>query len=280
VFLRTQNISMARIRDAEFKQLQVLQRSSALSGLMFLHLKKDLEMKHVDWVDSRDPYDSSANSGSDARLNTLTTYGMPKGIQTQLAGLRTDLDTFAEAEAYALMLSGYRMASAQFPLPDLAAPKPPREPWRFLAVEPVVDRATDYEPEHERLKTMLEAGRRLSWKVWYVRPAVAVAALISLLSAMVIAALAIRSLWIAAAIQWQPPARAGWIALTLAAAAAAYLVILWRTKRKSATVIATGLLLVTIGWLVARVHLWVFDPIYRRAGSIAARTARAFARAA
>ena len=241
---------------------------------MFLHLKKDLEMKHVDWVDSQDPYDSSANSGGDTRPTTLTTYGMPKEIQTQIAGLRTDLDTFADAEAYALMLSGYRMASAQFPLADLAAPNVPSEPWRFLAVGPVVDRAADYEREHERLKTMLDTGRRLSWKVWYVRPAVALAALVTLLSAVVAAAVAIKALWVASAIPWRPPESVGRIALTLAAFAAVYLLVLWRTKRKSGTVIATGLVMVTVGWLVSRVHLWVFDPIYRRAGSIAAQTAR------
>ena len=111
VFKRTQDISMARIREAEFTELATLRRSSALSGLMFLHLKKDLDIQHVDWVNSQDPYDSSANPAKVRRGATLTTYGMPKDIQGELAGLRTDLDTFSDAEAYALMLSGYRMAS-------------------------------------------------------------------------------------------------------------------------------------------------------------------------
>ena len=50
VFKRTQDISMARIREAEFQELATLRRASALGGLMFLHLKKDLDIKHVDWV--------------------------------------------------------------------------------------------------------------------------------------------------------------------------------------------------------------------------------------
>ena len=36
-------------------------------------------------------------------------------MQERLAGLRTDLDSFSDAEAYALMLSGYRMADAELP---------------------------------------------------------------------------------------------------------------------------------------------------------------------
>ena len=39
---------------------------------------------------------------------------MPKEIQGRLAGIRTDLDTFSDAEAYALMLSGYRMTGFEF----------------------------------------------------------------------------------------------------------------------------------------------------------------------
>ena len=42
----------------------------------------------------------------------------------------------------------------------------------------------------------------------------------------------------------------------------------WFRPRKSFTVIFTGLLMVTIGWALARAHLWFFDPLYWYVGKV------------
>jgi predicted acylesterase/phospholipase RssA len=268
VYSRTQDISMARIRDAEFLQIETLRRSSALGAVMFLHLKKGLDVKHIDWVGSQDPYDAA---GPLVRRGTLTSYGIPKGIQGQLAGLRTDLDSFSDAEAFALMLSGYRMATSGFPLLSLAEPEARRESWAFRTVEPTVDRATDYEPEHERLQQVLQVGTRLSFKVWRLRPQVSAVMLLVVLALLGAAGGAVVALFNQVApLLPALPAASGPVALGAVVAAMIYLSVLWWTRRKSLTVIATGVMMVTVGWLIARVHLWFFDRLYLGAGAVRA----------
>ena len=274
VFKRTQDISMSRIREAEFRELTTLRRSSALSGLMFLHLKKDLDTKHIDWVGCQDPYDSSADPRNARRGATLTTYGMPKSIQAQIAGLRTDLDTFSHAEAYALMLSGYRMTSSDFPisLPDFPVPGASREQWEFLSIEPTVDRATDYEPEHDHLRDVLATGAQLPLKVWRLRPLASTLALLVAVISLCLAGMVIGLLFRRASpyLQQLPP-YAGRVSLGVVAICVLFFLLQWWRGRKSLTVIATGLLMVSVGWIVARFHLWLFDPLYRGSGSVRRR---------
>jgi hypothetical protein len=94
--------------------LDARRRSSLLRGLVFVHLKKDLDVDPVDWVDCLEPYDASDDARPPARKGLLTRYGISKDIQLDLAGVRTDLDSFSDVEAYALMTSGYRMTEWEF----------------------------------------------------------------------------------------------------------------------------------------------------------------------
>jgi hypothetical protein len=272
VLIRSNSISMARVREAEFRELNTLRRSSALTGLMFLHLKKDLDVQHVDWVGCQDPYEASnptkARSGA-----TLTTYGVPKNVQTLLAGLRTDLDTFSDAEAYALMLSGYRMTNtefksglARFPVVDTS-----RAPWQFLSIEPTVDRATDFEPEHDRLCQVLTVGGGLAFKPFRLRPfaswtmAVVAASVLTTVAAGLDALLRLAPASVLGGV-----GSLGWMAAVLATVLVALAIL----QRRTASVLITGGFMVTAGWLIARIHLWVFEPIYRGAGRVRLRSGK------
>ena len=57
-------------------------------------------------------FESALNPTSDA-----TGYGIAIDIQRRLAAVRTDLDSFNDIEAFALMTSGYRMTDRQFARP-------------------------------------------------------------------------------------------------------------------------------------------------------------------
>jgi hypothetical protein len=57
-----------------------------------------------------------------------------------------------------------------------------------------------------------------------------------------------------------------------AVAVAAILVVLAVVQRRTPFVLVTGAIMVTAGWLVARIHLWFFDPIYRFAGRVRPRS--------
>jgi hypothetical protein len=137
---------------------------------MFVHLKGDLEVDPIDWLNCLDPYEASDDARPTSRRGPLTRYGIAKDIQELLSGIRTDLDSFSEAEAYALMTSAYRMTEYQFKYekcvegfdePDES------EPWKFLAIEKCmkgVGGGYDY------LKKLLTAGSSLAFKVWQIDP--------------------------------------------------------------------------------------------------------------
>ena len=156
---RANEILMARVRESEFRELQALQKSSALNGLMFLHLRKDLNVNHIDWTGCRDPYEADDEVQPQERLRTVTNYGVPRAIQDLLAGIRTDLDSFSDQEAYALMFSGYRMADHEFQSLEQFPPAAgDPEPWDFLPIEPALTKAPGAETEYATPRTVPRPG--------------------------------------------------------------------------------------------------------------------------
>lgn len=171
VALRTNDVLMARVREAKFRELELLQRSSALNGFVYLHLKQDLEASQVDWIDCQDPHELFDRARSTGRA-PLTSYGTLRPVQTRLAAIRTDLDSFSDTESYALMLSGYRMATTNFRacLPRWPFEDDVRAPWDFLSIEDIALRAPGEEMEHLRLIRLLTASAKRGFKAWRIAP--------------------------------------------------------------------------------------------------------------
>jgi predicted acylesterase/phospholipase RssA len=48
---RSNSISMARVREAQYHELAARRRSGLLRGLLFIHLKQDLDVDPIDWLD-------------------------------------------------------------------------------------------------------------------------------------------------------------------------------------------------------------------------------------
>jgi predicted acylesterase/phospholipase RssA len=170
VVLRTNSIFQARIREAEYHDLKGRRRSGLLRGFMFVHLKGDLEVDPVDWLDCPDPYEASDDARPPSRRGTLTRYGIAKEIQELLSGIRTDLDSFSEVEAYALMTSAYRMTAFQFQDQKCVegfAAQPNVESWKFLEIETSMKEPGE---SYDYLKKLLAAGNSLAFKVWKIDP--------------------------------------------------------------------------------------------------------------
>ncbi len=167
--LRANTILQARVRDAQYHEVEARRRSSLLRGLMFVHLKKDLDTDPIDWIGCEDPFDA-ADGGAGSRRGILTSYGVRKDVQARLAGLRTDLDSFSDLEAFALMTSGYRMTERTFPdcVEGFPLPDAPPAAWRFLAVDRLVRSGREGESERElaRLLDVLSAGSHSAFKLW------------------------------------------------------------------------------------------------------------------
>ena len=221
------------------------------------------------------------------------------------------------------MLSGYRMTNTGFKssLPQFPVVDTSRETWRFLGIEPTIDRASDFEPEHDRLCQVLTVGGGLAFKSFRLRPFASTVMAVTLAAVLVAAAAAIAKLWqvtstssleaagaparhmaqqIAGAFPDKIPderealrvarphrsssneserlqARLGrpvWMVWMAGGILVATLVILAILQRRSISVLITGVLVVTGGWLVARIHLWIFEPIFRGAGLVRLRPQR------
>jgi predicted acylesterase/phospholipase RssA len=258
--LRAFSISMARVRQAEYQELDARTRSGLLKGLAFLHLKKDLDADPVDWRECQDPVDASDETRPADWRGVETRYNMPKAVQRLLAGIRTDLDSFTEVEAFSLMTSGYRMAEREvgklgvFDGPRVAAS------WRFLEIEPVLRPGRGY----DELVRQLRTARLVFGKVWLLaRPltlfagALALALLYGLWrlweenqSALI--GISVRSLGI-----------------FLVGTALVFLVpTLVRVVRYRETLKAMGLkaLVAAVLAVVMKLHLLLFDPLFLRLG--------------
>jgi len=171
VLLRTNDIFQARIREAQYTHLKGQHRSNLLRGFMFVHLKDDLDVDPVNWLQCLDPYDASdEDARPPSRRCPDTKYGIAKDIQRRLSALRTDLDSFSEAEAYALMTSGYCMTAHQLKmerrLEGFVEPSTD-EDWKFLKIKEYMTGNSD---GYEYLKKLLSAGSSLAFKVWQIDP--------------------------------------------------------------------------------------------------------------
>jgi predicted acylesterase/phospholipase RssA len=167
VSLRSFSISMTRVRQAQYRELAARARSGLLKGLVFLHLKRDLDADPVDWRECQDPYDASDEARPASRRGVLTQYGLQKSVQRLLSEIRTDLDSFSDLEAFSLMTSGYRQAQAQLEgQRQWPAAQPPSAPWRFLEVE----RHLNPGPHFEEAERLLRIGSQTAFKIWRVSP--------------------------------------------------------------------------------------------------------------
>lgn len=168
VIKRSSSISQERIRWAQHRELEARKRSGRLKGLMFVHLKKDLGVDPQDWIDCPDPHDSTEDARPPELRGPITRYGVRKDLQQLLSGVRTDLDSFSEGEAYALMASGYLMTEHQFAdcqelFSDITDEKRLyRGSWYFLDYQETLSTPG----LGERLKKLLSVSSIAAFKVW------------------------------------------------------------------------------------------------------------------
>jgi predicted acylesterase/phospholipase RssA len=270
---RSNSILMARVREAQYHELVARHRSSLLQGLVFVHLKKDLSEKPMDWLECNDRYDASEDARTVDTEGDLTSYKVKKDIQALLAATRTDLDSFSEAEAYALMMSGYAMIEKadmrSFPLAPVG-----KGNWTFLALRDAMKGGKGYLELKKRLKVSHMRGFKI-WKLslwlkilagvlglavagglvwllwgWWSRPKEAITLVIplALLFLIVVNAVLIRIIG--------PPVQR---------------FLHWR---KSPSEFGVGVAMATLGFIAARIHLWIFDWLFLKNGRIDNITSR------
>ncbi|WP_138544666.1 patatin-like phospholipase family protein [Pseudoalteromonas rubra] len=155
--MRTSEILQARLRSAQHRELKARTQSGQLNSLMYIHLKQDLCSTDKDWI--------GAPSSSPAQTpTTATEYGIQRDYQQAIASLRTDLDSFSDNEAFALMYSGYCMTRTHFKQSTTPTDNPNK--WRFKA-SCIAKDMVQPEPKPALLK-QLKVGSKLFFKAWYL----------------------------------------------------------------------------------------------------------------
>ncbi|MFN0013708.1 MAG: patatin-like phospholipase family protein [Saprospiraceae bacterium] len=138
VFFRSDLVLQERVRESQLLDLKNRADSAQLTAMMFVHLKKELAKDPVNWKTCEEPPRNTASTEPTRRDHDLTKYEIRREVQTRLAELRTDLDAFNDAEAYALMYSGYAQTSLEMrdkKFEYLTSPVS-RQTWNFLDIEP------------------------------------------------------------------------------------------------------------------------------------------------
>jgi predicted acylesterase/phospholipase RssA len=262
VLTRTQNVLMARVREAQYELLSTLSANSLVRGVLYLHLKKDLHASPVDWYNCPNP------SAPPPQL-PLTGYGMRRDVQTRLAAIRTDLDAFSDAEADALMLSGYLMAGQQFAecIQNLPTSSAPAATWRFQQITNIACHPLE-QPGLSELLRMLDIGGALGFKPMMVSARLrwaSRAVLVAALGAVVYAA------WS----NWTSPVavtRTHMLVAVLLLPAAAIVLAVGRRIARHARYrnkpqqILLSVVVCTGGWLLAKMYAAIADPVYLRSG--------------
>ena len=307
--LRANDILQARVREAQYAEVAERQRSRLLRGLMFIHLKRDLPSEQVAWTECPSYRKQSDFEVKRDRGHDVTGFGIDTAAQRKLAAIRTDLDSFNDIEAYALMASGYRMTAA-----DLDGPSPcipgfntivAKGEWAFItpgltAVLKPDSIAGGIVDQRRHVHRVLDAGANIAFKIWRLSIPLQVATWIVAAAAVAgsVGAVGwlIYSRWsdsVAGAIAKSslagrlPNPTFGsvgrWLLWTIGLFVAGLVLgrlfgpryadrimktVQWRDTLRNT---AIGIVMATVGFLIARLHLHVFDRwflYYGRVGSI------------
>jgi predicted acylesterase/phospholipase RssA len=262
LLMRMNSILMSRVRDAEYREIAARRKSSLIRGLMFLHLKKNLDGTPVGWMGAK-PHEIDANAAP-APASKTTPYGVNQLVQTHLAGIRTDLDSFHDTEALALMASGYLMTAHELPntFKDIAGvnTNAPSGTWRFLDLKKDLT-ARDADPRFERLLVVGCSAVGKAFRLAFVRATLLF--LVPLLALII----AVGAIWFAGVLLAKAGVPIRWIAIAIVVAIGTRVFMLFRSRRKSITQFAFGMLYAVAGWLV-RIHLATTDRLYLWLGRV------------
>jgi hypothetical protein len=241
-------------------------------------LKKELSVVPLDWIDCKDP------ARIPQRSFATTDYGIDRDIQRLLAGIRTDLDSFTEVEAYALMASGYLMTEGE--LRALQADHErsgalgswgdflvdaPRGRWPFLRLADLMRQPPDSaDCRRQDLAFQLRAGSGLFFKVWKVVPGLRLAVLIGASAIAIAGVCVVFETWNSPlrGPEWQMTVGHAVLALLFLVAATVYPLLKWLNPNRALRGYLAKAIVALVGWVASNTHLRLFDPLYLARGRL------------
>jgi len=205
-------------------------------------------------------------------------------LQKLLSEVRTDLDSFTEVEAYALMASGYLMADNQLQHLDeqhkasglagtwggfdIVAQR--SEGWPFGPLLPLIgDDPAGSDCRARDLAIQLKVSSELFGKVWKLVPWLRTTAIVLLIALLIAASYWVYKNWeqvYTLAVELSVAKiiiGIGLLALTVLFPMTRYI------RLRSASQSALFMIFVaTLGWVAMNLHLLLFDPLFKRRGKL------------
>jgi len=273
VLLRVTGVLQDRVREAQYQDLRGRLEGRALSGVFFIHTKKELETHPLDWIGCDEPREFRPDPP-----RPCTSYGVDKTLQRKLSELRTDLDAFSDVEAYALMVSGYLMARRELEVlqqrhlrdghpgswGDYDLEAPGLTDWPFSPLIPILGLPQGASAARTDLELQLDIGSSLFLKVWKSIEEFRRALTYGLGAATLLLIVFLSVNWNVALLTW------GGLAMLLAGGLAmAYVPLLrWFNPTAETRSFLTKLVMATVGYAWAKIHLRFVAPHFLARGRL------------
>ena len=267
---------MERVRQSQFSDLKARHRASLLKGLVVLHLKKGLEVDPVSWKRCKEPPDKPLR-----RRGELLDYGVLRKVQQSIASVRTDLDSFSETEAHALMASGYLMAEEYsggligFEQHKVSR-EDSRKTWDFLGIEGPMRGDAPSEKQQDRFERILEVASQKAFKIWRLSRGLKITSYVLLGAAVGAFAWAWWTVPLFTLFEFElDVGTLGWmllgtgVSLLVGKTAVTLLSVLkvWQFKDTLRKALKDAVIAV-VGFVVSQVHLTFFDGAFLRFGAV------------
>jgi uncharacterized membrane protein (DUF485 family) len=263
VFFRADNILQERIRELQFMDIKERNYTTQLQSLVTIHLKNGLKALPVSWKNCTDPPRSLLDDSETSPNKDLLKYGILRDMQELLSKIRTDLDSFNETEAYALMYSGYSQTNHE--LFKKGNEKTESHNWDFLKIQ-------DYlkiPAKAEKIKKILMTGSKLAFKVFFI----SLPARIALIIAGVITCMPLG--YLVYKFYNTPIYESNvtvkvvfFFILTLIIGFAFKSLAKYINIKSTVTKYLTLMFVMTIGFIVSNIYLFIFNNIYNKAGKL------------
>ncbi len=274
LFFRSDTILQERLRELQFLDIKQRNATTQINRLVTVHLKNDLENKPISWKFCTDPprklmYGGVANSDSD-----LTCYGILRKMQLYLSQVRTDLDSFNDAESYALMYSGYSQinfdykrredddSSSERELEEIGRPL---ANWKFLQIKDYLTRP-DKASEMEKV---FKESSRVPFKLFYLSSTIKfmVLALAVAVAGGLITLVIFKNLWDYSFINITVKLIVWVVIIALIGVVSKVVATMVNIKSFIRKNIFFAIAMF-LGWLVCNIYLWFFNGIYNDYGKL------------
>ncbi|MBF4473595.1 patatin-like phospholipase family protein [Flavobacterium sp. HJJ] len=262
LFFRVDTILQERLREIQLLDLKSRKYTSIVARLSIVHLKNGLEQLPVSWIDCTDVNRSILYDKEIEDENALLKYGIMKKIQKGLSEVRTDLDSFNDLEAYALMYSGYKQMTH-----ESCSENVKKADWSFLKIT----ESCTLPAKEKQLAAQLKVSGYVPFKI--IRRSKALS-----YTVLGIGGLMVLGLLIYLVGNWDNPSPLLTISISYDLIGLALIVFLVSFLSKFLSQIiniesvlkkkAFLFLLITIGWIFSLLYIAIINPCYNRLGKV------------